>query len=202
MKQLKNGVFKSVVACMILFSLALGSMVFAEPYFSIDDPIDWQEALADGSVKPIDNIQWNEYMPQWQEFLVEGEPYPQNEFFPPDLYVYGGSGENDDVGGLVMTWGEENVPTGSYSSAWIYDYGVDPDLTNCTITITVVAPQFSNTNGSQINAVSLGMRDVNGSVRAWQWSCGPAGSGAAIQWFVPTTITINTSLTGIAEGRE
>ena len=182
-------------------STAIGSALF-----SINSGMEWQEALDNGQVQPVMPHEWDEYMAQWKEFLLEGEPYPENEFMQAELYVH--SGASSDVGGngqtlpspgdaLVMSWGDESIKEGSLSSAWQYNYGVDPDLSNCTITITVLAPQFSNVTGSQINVVSFGMKDVNGNVRAWYWNVGPAASTAPIKWGVPTTITINTAVPGV-----
>ncbi|MCF7956337.1 MAG: hypothetical protein K9M75_11080 [Phycisphaerae bacterium] len=200
MKFLKNKLLMKVIIGLVLFSPLFGLTALAgDPCFNIDDPIKWEKAIETDNVKPIARGEWDEYMLQWQSFTEEGDPYPQNEFFNAELYVYGGSGEDNDVGGLVMKWGENDppLPNGSYSSAFVYDYLLDPDLTNCTISITVLAPQFNPATNSQINAVSLGMKDIGGAVRGWQWACGSATSGAPITWGVPTTITVNTSLTGV-----
>ncbi len=83
------------------------------------------------------------------------------------------------------------VPT-SYSSAWKYVLGgpgsrVITNLTNTVISVTVNAPQFDQ-NGNQINAVSLGIQDVNGLVLSAFWTVGP---GQPIQWSTLTTLTIN-----------
>jgi hypothetical protein len=81
-------------------------------------------------------------------------------------------------------------------SAWRYDYLKDPDLSNCTISVAVTAPQFSPSTGAQVNRVSFGLENPpipGGPVRAWYWNCGAAGSGAPITWNTPTVITIDTS---------
>jgi hypothetical protein len=83
-------------------------------------------------------------------------------------------------------------PTGSYSSAWKYDYLLDPDLSNSTITVTVTPKQFG-IGGNQVNAVSFGIKDLNGNIRSWWWNC-----PVPLPWNVPTTITIDTSKVGIA----
>ncbi|MCK5000187.1 MAG: hypothetical protein KAS23_11650, partial [Anaerohalosphaera sp.] len=181
----------------LLLCVSVGTVVAGSPFFSIQGGMEWQDALENGQVQPVMPHDWDEYMVQWDQFLVEGDPYPQNDFIPCELYVH--SGPSSDLGeGLVMAWGNDNQPDGSFSSAWEYDYGVDPDLSNCTITISVLAPQFSNTTGSQINAVSFGMKDMNGNIRSWHWAVGPASSTAPIKWGVPTTITINTAVPGVA----
>lgn len=145
-------------------------------------------------------------MHQWQSFTEEGEPYPEVPFLPSRLYVWGGGGggvlEPSDAG-LVMVWGDDptgQLPDGDYGAAYLYDYGEDPDLSNCTITVTVTAPQFDPIFGSQINQVSLGLKNqppIGGAIRAWHWKCGSVGSGAPIIWNTPTTIKINTAKTGL-----
>jgi hypothetical protein len=179
----------------------LGEPEGCKPYFLIDNQDEWQAALEfewpQPNISPMTPAEWNDpdwgYMKQWSEWLEEGDPYPPNQFLPPELYVHegGGSGGTDpEDAGLVMKWGDENTPTGDYSSAWKYDYGLDPDLSNAIVTVTVTAPQFGSS--SQVNAVSFGIQDVNGNIRSWWWSC-----PAPISWNTPTTITIDTSLIGL-----
>jgi hypothetical protein len=139
--------------------------------------------------------------------LGGNEPYPPTTFFPPELYVYncggggGGSGgclpgEPDD--GLVMAWGDPCMPEGQYASAWVYEYGLDPDLSNSTLSIQVEPP-------CGMTQISVGLVDAAGSIRAWYWNvaaqgqpgspgvlvCSPAG-GPPIR----TTITIDLSRVG------
>ncbi|MCK5606102.1 hypothetical protein KAR91_29655 [Candidatus Pacearchaeota archaeon] len=96
-----------------------------------------------------------------------------------------------------MSWEPDGSSAdNSYSSAWEYVYPQDPDLSNCTITLTITAPQF-DTGGNQITTVSFGMKDINGLIRSWNWACGPPASGAPIIWNVPTTVNINTAATGV-----
>ena len=192
-----------MLLCFAGVILFCNGTVSASPYFAIDTPLEWEEALnqPDWGVKPMMPHDWDDYMGQWEFHLEEGEPYPNNTFIPAELYVWGGDG-NEDGGtgeGLVMAWGPaEGDPDNSYSSAWEYTYGEDPDLSNCTISITVNAPQFSPQNGNQINAVSFGMKDMFGLIRSWQWAVGAVGSGTPIEWGVPITITINTAIPGVA----
>jgi hypothetical protein len=181
--------------------------VFGEPsecqaYFLLDSMLQWDKALhsqwPDPFIKALPESEWNDYMSQWNDpdSEIEGQPYPETTFLPPELWVYegGGSGGTDPCdGGLVMGWGEDNPDTGDYASAWRYDYGDDPDLRNSTITITVTAPQFG-VSGVQINAVSFAITDTMGRRRSWWWNVG--NPPAAIQWNTPTTITINTAVTG------
>jgi hypothetical protein len=181
-----------------------------KPYFKVDTQTDWQDALSSGHVYAMDSQDWEYYMLQWQNYTVQGMPYPSHTFRQArqpdgDLYVYGGGGGGGGGGGaldpcdagLVMYWGS---PTnGNYSSAWRYDYLRDPDLSNCIISVEVTAPQFSKVTGAQVNRVSFGLENPpipGGPIRAWYWNCGAAGSGAPIIWNTPTIITIDTSKTG------
>ncbi len=71
--------------------------------------------------------------------------------------------------------------------AFIMEYGVDPDISNCIITVTVIPPQVSG-----INAISFGIKDINGNIRSWWWQV-PMN----IPYNLPTTVTIDTSVLGI-----
>ncbi len=168
------------------------------PYFRIADVNDWNDALLNDLIKPLEQWQWDDYMSQWQLYTEDGNEYPDTNFMPPFLYVYEGSESNPDEpndAGLVMTWGDGN--DGDFASAWQYQYKKDPDLSNCTINLVVTAPKIG-TNG-QINQVSFGLQNppaAGGPIRSWYWNCGAKGSGAPIIWGVPTRITIDTSKTG------
>jgi hypothetical protein len=180
-----------------LAAFGIGPTAMGSPYLVIESQDQWQAAMSSGRVEAVTPPEWEEYMLQWSMYLEPGSPpYPSHEFLPAELYVYGGGGGIPlEDAGLVMVWGSGagSLPPGSYSSAWKYDYQLDPDLTNSVITITVTAPQF-NHQGSQINFVSFGIKDAAGAIRAWYWNTGPAGP---IQWGVRTIITINTSNTGV-----
>ncbi|MFH1371903.1 MAG: hypothetical protein ABII09_11555 [Planctomycetota bacterium] len=188
-------------------SQTMETLVVAEdkklsPSLMIDTLSEWENAFDGGKILPVDPLQWDDHMMQWE--LYGTEPYPTTEFMPPqELYVYGGGGgggyEPNDAG-LVMAWGDTGSD-GDYASAWKVKYNKDPDLTNCIITVTVTAPQTSPLPpNAQINQVSLGLQNnpmVGGPMRAWYWNCGAVGSGAPIIWNQPTTIRIDTSLTGV-----
>jgi len=178
-----------------------------KPYFRIADQADWEKALLDGYIYPMELEDWQNYMTQWQAF-VEGddEPHPDDPFLPAagdtgDLYVYDGNEANPNEpndAGLVMAWGDPCDPNGSFSSAWKFDHLKDPVYTNCIIQLAVTAPQMG-LNG-QINNVDFGLQNPpipGGPIRSWTWNCGAAGSGAPITWGVPTTITIDTTKTGV-----
>jgi hypothetical protein len=179
------------------------------PYRRIVSQQDWEEALSSGHVYAMEPQDWEGYMSQWQTYKEEGPDYPDSNFLqarPPEgqLYVYGGGGGGGAydpcAAGLVMGWGYEGMPLGSYCSAWKFDYLKDPDLSNCIISIVVTAPK-SDVNGVQINQVSLGLQNApvpGGPIRSWYWNCGAAGSGAPITWGVPTQIRIDTTKVGVA----
>lgn len=180
--------------------------------FSLNTFDEWLITFEGGnehaSIIPMLPHEWSEYMGLWNNpDLLEDPaiPYPENTFSPPELYVYEGDGEPEfedpDDGGLVMHWGDPLIP-GDQASAWKLKYEPDPDLSNCIITVAVTAPQFgAGGGGGQVNQVSLGLETPpagSGNIRSWYWNCGPVGSGAPIEWGVPTTITIDTSITGTA----
>jgi hypothetical protein len=174
----------------------IGTPHTSSGHFLIDSEEEWQESLSSGHVHPLVELEWADYMNQWSSHKEEGDPYPTNTFKPASLYVYGGGGGgggglNPEDAGLVMAWGDGSEQTGNYSSAWEYDYLLDPDLSNSTITVTVTPPQFGA--AGQINAVSFGIKDINGNIRSWWWSC-----PAPIPWNAPMTIKIDTSKVGVA----
>ncbi len=188
-----------VCICIVVSCLVAAGPAYAEPYFGIKTAEEWQRALLTGPVEAMTQSQWDAYMAQLRnpDNEFEGEPYPDTQFAPPELYVWGGGGGggagDPEESGLVMAWGDDTLPSpGVYASAWMLDYGKDPDLSNSTITLTVFPPQFDQ-NGNQINAVSFGIQDINGNIRSWHWNV-----PATIPWNVPTTITINTAIAGVA----
>jgi hypothetical protein len=172
----------------VLALLGLAKPAFATPYFLLETEEEWNQALSDGRVEGLTPPEWQDYMLQWSTYREEGDPYPSNQFLPPELYVYGGGGGgggglNPEDAGLVMFWGPEPIPPASYSSAYKYVYDLDPNLTNCTITVTVTPPPW-------INVVSFGMKDALGRIRAWYWN---VGAGGPLPPGVPTTVTIIAS---------
>jgi hypothetical protein len=196
-----------VLSVLLFFS----GTVPASPYFLLDSRVEWEEALGGGggggAIAPLSPTEWDVYIRQWNTPLwVEGKPYAFGatvEFHPAQLLSPVSSEPaitpHDD--GLAMLWmiGQPGmmVPPGNYASAWKWEYGMDPDLTNCTITLTVSPPQFGPTG--QINTVSFGIQDAGGAVRSWWWGCGP---GQPIPWAPPppgqpTKITINTAMMGV-----
>jgi len=183
-----------------LIVMLLGStVVLGTPYFRVDTEQEWQEALSMGHIYPMSSGEWYDYMYSWQMNLKEGLPYPTNLFLPATLYVYGGGGggglNDPEDAGLVMLWGDPELPSGSYSSAWKWEYGLDPDLRNCTIQVTISPPDFGQTG--QINAVSFAINDAAGLRRQWWWSV-PVPIPSDPNRLIKTTVTIDTSKTGVA----
>ncbi len=207
-----------IVFVMSLFVLIGPAM--ASPYFAIGQD-QWQDALNEGIVSAMDPNDWDDIMSLWQypdegdpyplssfktpELYVFSTPgqisddpavrFDVNndgiisfqdfaEFAPlwlQPVYDYSFLGGK----GLVMAWGDETQgPNEPWSSGWQFTYGEDPDLRDVTISVSVIPPD-------KIDAVSLGMQDVNNNRMAWQWS-------------VPNTlarkkhnlITINTAISG------
>ncbi len=188
----------------------IGDISKSEPYFLIASECQWNEAIDGDYIKGLTTEEWEGYILQWGDSnnIHDGnEPYPDTNFIPPvELYVYEGNGDGEldpcDAG-LVMGWGEP-AADGNYASAFKFDFKKDPDLSNCTITVQVTAPQFplipppSPPPPPAITQVSLGLQNipiVGGPVRSWYWNVGP---GTSIPWNTPTTITIDTSKTGVA----
>ena len=196
-RQWRGGVSLRTAVCLAA-AIMPAAIALADPHFLIDSLSEWQEAMREGKIRAMTSAEWGDYMDQWEAYLREGQPYPPNAFRPPmiptgDLYVYGGGDEGyPDDAGLVMVWQPPATIPGNYSSCWRYDYQVDPDLSNVTITVTATPKQFGATG--QINVISLGIEDINGNIRAWYWNCGPGG----LPWNAPTTITINTAVAGVA----
>jgi hypothetical protein len=195
---------KKLIFMIMCVLVVCSTKVLASPYFLVDSNEEWREAInmKTGHIKAMTLSEWEEYMYGWQHNLKEGEPYPTGTtFLPPQLYVYGGGGGggyDPEDAGLVMCWGDQTTLPGSYSSAWKWKYGLDPDLRNCTIQITITPPQF-NPGLQQINAVSFAITDIAGLQRQWWWSVG--NPPAPIPWTPPnppTTITINTAIQGVA----
>ncbi|MBN2211047.1 MAG: hypothetical protein JW709_06585 [Sedimentisphaerales bacterium] len=191
---------KIMIALMLwgfLTGIALGT-----PYMAISTYDQWQEMLAPPSghnrIEALGSTEWGDYMLQWQAFLEEGDPYPTTTFSNAYLEASpNGLGGDPEIippdSGLVMVWGNDLVGPGEFASAWKMEYGLDPDLSNKTIKVTVTPPQWG-ANG-QIAQVSFGMTDSMGRIRSWYWNCGN-GPGQ-LPWNMPTTITINTAIAGI-----
>lgn len=184
-------------------SFLLGILEPCPSAFLIASYDQWQEALNTSrprpNIRPSTATWWNQYMANWSDPTMEheGEPYPESQFIPPlepdgMLYVFEGGGggpEWPEDAGLVMAWGTNAPPAeGNYAAAWQWDFGMDPDLSNSTIQVTVTPPAVSN-----ITAVSFSIVDAANRMRTWWWSVPGAIPGG-----VATTVKINTALTGIA----
>ena len=175
----------------LMIALLLTGSAFASPYFFADSEMDWQMLLGGTGanfIEPADPAVWADFEAQRQANYREGEfPPPSSVFMNPDLLVFPGDPSDPntpDDAGLIMAWGNEDMPEGDYSSGYSVVYGVDPDLTNCTIKLSVHPP-------TAITMVAFGLTDAAGNQCSWTWYTGaqilPSPPGP------PTTITINTN---------
>ncbi len=180
---------------LLILLCAVCAGAFAEPYFRLDTGLEWDEALfppnpdmnkiripTPEEIEDLNNL--------WQSPIVQGEPLVSDEFrIPPDLYVSPDVDyvTPDDQEGLVMAWGnQDDEGTEKYiSSGWVLEYGVDPDLTNCTITLKVTPPSF-------ITSVTFGLIDLEGDQISWTWNNLPNSPPNPM-----TLITINTNNIGL-----
>jgi hypothetical protein len=200
---------KLPIVCIVAVCLVAVGPAFARVLFNIDVFEDWEKALNPPPepdqpfVRPLLPDEWDEYMQLWEDptNIIEGEPYPETTFVPPVLEVYPGGGSWEDSNypedaGLVMYWGPPEPPEeGDYASAWVYEYGADPDLSRALIKVQVYAPQLSPFGlPGQITQISLGIQDRNYQRQAWYWNVGP---GKTIQWNTWTPITVNPSIAGV-----
>ncbi|MHC4773409.1 MAG: DUF7901 domain-containing protein [Planctomycetota bacterium] len=177
----------------VLCVMALTAVVSASPYMSAIPGEDWADLLIPGpdenlvtELIPADGEIYSQW---WQDNLEDGDPYMEANWEMPELYVYEGDDDPDDPDnhpddeGLIMTWGAGEPPSDeNFSAGWVMVYGIDPDLTNCTININVLPPTW-------INAVSFWLTDINGNQVAWNWIV----PGAGIPHNVSTPIKIDTS---------
>lgn len=163
------------------------------PYIVIDTFPQWEVAVQDGLVGPVEIGEWNDYMQQWETY---GDPciYPDNVGLTPDFSAYPGNpctSDNEPASaGAVMAWAGPGIPTGVYGAGWKLKYPSDPDMTNTIVTVTVLPPCDPG-----ISTVSFGMKEADGDIRAWYWDVpGTVPCGVA------TTITIDTSILGVNAG--
>ena len=182
--------FCKYLILLILASVA-STLVFGSAYFEASSAPEWRallEPAADANyIVPAPEVLWLEFEDQRGAHLQDGDPVPDTIFLPPDLYVFEGDEGNPeypDEPGLIMSWGEEGMDEGSYSSAYEFVYGTDPDLTNSTITLSVHPP-------ATIIMVSFALKDINGAQCSWTWYV-PANIASSPPG-PPTTITINTN---------
>ena len=181
----------------------LGELDKCKGQFFIETKEQWEEALYGErpapNIRPVSEARWKQYMEQWNDTAneFEGLHYPDTTFVPATgqigLYVWGG-GDGVPAGdeGLVMAWQHDNTQSGDYASAWEWDYGLDPDLTNCIIQVTVTPPKPPVGIASSINRVSFSIVDAAGLMRTWWW-----GVPNPIPLGVSTTVKINTAIQGI-----
>lgn len=162
--------------------------------FMVDSLAEWQ-ALRENQeglnrVLKTSPEDWSLQRQLWQEY-GEGQVPVVEQIMEPDLYVFGGDPSNreyPDEPCLIMVWGEGipvPIPDGMEvegTAGWSFIYGVDPDLSNTTISLIVHPPPA-------IVNVSFGLKDNLGRMVSWSWA-----NPADIPSSPPsTTITINTN---------
>ncbi len=179
----------------LLMTTSLLVSASAEPTFLIDSSEEWQMVLEaeDGrnSVIPTEMVAL-----QLQSQLWQGPPNPEiiRRGIMPDfgtlaeatLEVFQGDASDPEVPdepSLIMSWGDSSSnPLDHTTSGWTFEYGVDPDLSNSTISLVVHPP-------AAITNVSFGLEDINGLQVSWSWVTG-VDIPSSPPW---TTITINTN---------
>jgi hypothetical protein len=208
--------------CVLALMVLAAGYVFASPYFAISQD-QWQDALDEGKIAPIGPNDFAEIMQTWQypqegePYPATSYRPPELYVYSPYGCVNADPAVRFDVDrngsieftdfayfalewlepsydysflegpGLVMAWGDYPPgPSESWSSGWQFIYTEDPDLSNVTITASVNPP-------GNINAVCLGMEDINKKRMMWQWSVpNPLPKGQY------TMISINTALSGVS----
>ena len=154
--------FVSTIALVLVAS----SAALADPRVSLTTYDDWAAALTSGTVRPYTH--WDtgleaHYPGQSANFRVSTLNAMNGFTLPPEHpYPF-----TEDRPGIVMSWGtgyEEEEVIG----AWEYHYGEDPDLTGMKIGIGVHPPMG-------INSISMGLIDINGKIKSWDWGVDVAG---------------------------
>lgn len=90
-----------------------------------------------------------------------------------------------DTPGMVMAWNPSQIEDSNSASAWVFEYGYDPDLRNTTVEIEVEPSK-------NITIVSFGFKDFNNKKQAWWWEC---GAGKSVDG--RTKLTMTTDGAGI-----
>jgi hypothetical protein len=149
-----------VSAAAIVVIALVASAVSANPRVNLSTYEGWASAVASGTVRPYTT---------WDSGLESHYPGQSANFRYSTVTALNGFTVPfvEDRPGLVMEWGAEEEP-GDLIGAWMYEYGLDPNLAGQTVSIWVHPP-----NG--INSISLGLIDANGKVKSWDWNVGPNG---------------------------
>ncbi|MBI9018895.1 MAG: hypothetical protein JEZ07_16715 [Phycisphaerae bacterium] len=176
-------------AIMLVTTAWLVPTASAEPTFLVDSFQEWEMLLfgqeGQNMVSPTGVEQLHDQRMFWERNLADGKAPDFGELLPADLYVFEGDDnpEYPDEPCLIMAWGGPDVlPDFTATAGWDFVYGIDPDLSNCTISLIVHPPPA-------IVNVSFGLKDINGAQVSWSWT-----NPADIPSSPPsTTITINTN---------
>ena len=189
---MRTAKFKLLIICMFIGCFMASGAALGERTFMVDSRTQWETLLdpepSESMVGPVELSEWYEYVEHWNLYAEEGNGISYDTVYCyPDLYVYEG---NDpcypDNPCLVMAWGQgdQNAPDTNYAGAWKFVYGEDPDLRNCTISLSVYPPGMT--------FVSFGLKDTSNRIVSWRWNI-----PAALPQTGWTTITINTNNLGL-----
>ncbi len=187
---------KKILSLVIVFLVS--NNILASPFFSVDSAEEWQTVLraepgsGQSFIRPANLNDWGLQQQNYEAGQKIGEPYDPiiyGDFDISDLLLFPGDPSNPDAPDedvLVMAWGtQDDIGTDKdVTAGWIYQYGVDPDLSNCTIKLKVHPPPA-------ITNVTFGLTDINGYQISWNWN-NPANIPSSPP-NPPTLITIDTS---------
>ena len=179
----KRFVWLGTVALVFMAMMAAAN---ATPYVGIYTQADWDTALGGGgggggAVSAVTTDDWNVMHPDAQALMGTGYFRESTlNSYGGGIYSTGGTPPELDLGGpgLVMSWGQGD-PDGDYIGGWKYEYSLDPNISGLTVTVKLVAPQFTLIPPPmQINSVGFGLESgplANPSTRMWSWNMGPGG---------------------------
>lgn len=178
-----------IVVCLFLSSIV--SLCNAGSNLVLSSEEDWYEVLEyaepnSNSVIPVDTATWDWYINIWEdpESIKDGIYPPElGDFYEPWLAVIPEPDTSpccSEGAGLIMAWGDTEI-AGLQSSAWRFQYGQDPDLSNSIIRLSVYASEG-------ITEVSFGIIDANGNRCCWYWTI---GIGGAIEVDISENIVID-----------
>jgi len=161
------------LACCVMSLGLMVAVAGASPNFRIDTYTDWETALQNKTITPVEASVF--------KAMVEGDiqwptEYKEAKFFTPALQAVR---DWQGTPALYMTWGEDGGGGGGggrIAAAWDYNYSLDPNLKNTRIDFSILPPVIST-------MFSLNVIDKNGNYREWIWHAGGnPGDPIAGQW--------------------
>jgi hypothetical protein len=130
--------------------------------------VTYQEFLAAWNAGQIQRVT------SWNNGFESHYPGMSNQLRVPNLAVKEEIPQCPGEAGVGMAWGSTSDSGQEIIAAWQYEFGLDPDLTGKCIHLCVFPPCF-------INTISLGMKDVNGKIKSWDWTVGAGGVPCSTQ---------------------